>query len=73
MTNDQPPLPGFAPELAVDAERFLRELDQPLGHGLDLSTLPQIYRRLHQRYADQPDVLARVNEAAEILREAGKL
>ncbi|OCB09206.1 hypothetical protein A5717_25860 [Mycolicibacterium porcinum] len=71
--TEQSALPGLDPAQTYEAERFLRDLDEPLGHGLDLSTLPQIHRRLSQRYAGDPEALAQIAESADILRAAGKL
>lgn len=66
-------LPGVDTAEASDAEQFLRDLDEPLGHGLDLSTLPQIHRRVVQRYTGQHETLRRIAEAVDVLRAAGRL
>ncbi|WP_141564417.1 hypothetical protein [Mycolicibacterium palauense] len=63
---------------AEEAEAFLRDLAYVAGHGLDLGTLPQVYRRA--RVAAHPDrnggdrsLWNKVDAAAEVLTAAGVL
>lgn len=63
---------------AEEAERFLRGLVKSDGHGLDLGTLPQVYRRVRRdthpdRNGGDRTVWDKVEQARDVLAAAGRL
>lgn len=71
------PQNGSSVQTAGDAEKFLRSFVDDEGNGLDLKTMPQIYRRAcakaHPDRGGDRAVWDAVEQAGRVLRAAGAL
>ena len=80
VRNVEPSLrPNLEPFTPDTAEAFLRGLASSIdrregsqGRGLDIGTLPQLYRRVTRRVQSESE-RARLESAAAVLRDAGRL